>query len=190
MMENNWLNSLRSIVYLRRHGVLWTGKLPYIDMRCPPVFMVRGRLILGSGVQFFTSRTRTRIQVDEGASMSVGDGVIFNDVYTIRAAKEIMIGDYSGFGPLVTIYDWNFHPIFPGDSRGPETVHIGRNCGIAEKCCIYHGVTIDDHTYVGGNSVVLDDLPSKVLAAGHPARVVKDLKDHYINMEDWIRLEH
>ena len=37
------------------------------------------------------------------------------------------------------------------------------------------GVTIGNDTVIGAGAVVIKDLPAKVLAAGNPARVVREL---------------
>jgi maltose O-acetyltransferase len=37
------------------------------------------------------------------------------------------------------------------------------------------GVTVADETVVAAGSVVTKDLPPRVLAAGNPARIVRDL---------------
>ena len=38
------------------------------------------------------------------------------------------------------------------------------------------GVTIGDRTVIGANSVVTKDLPAGVVAAGAPAKVIKEIE--------------
>src|SRR5207248_11431674 len=59
-------------------------------------------------------------------------------------------------------------------SKGPVT--IGDNCWFGVNCVVTGGVTIGDRTVVGANSVVTRDLPSGVIAAGAPARVLREIE--------------
>jgi acetyltransferase-like isoleucine patch superfamily enzyme len=39
------------------------------------------------------------------------------------------------------------------------------------------GVTIGDNTVIGGGSVVVDDIPSGVVAAGNPCKVIRPITE-------------
>ena len=58
-------------------------------------------------------------------------------------------------------------------SKGP--VRIGSNCWFGVNCVVTSGVTIGDRCVIGANSVVTEDLPRGLIAAGAPARVVKEI---------------
>lgn len=51
---------------------------------------------------------------------------------------------------------------------------IGRNCFIAVGAIILPGVTIGDEVIVGAGSVVSKNVPSHVIVAGNPARIIRD----------------
>lgn len=100
----------------------------------------------------------------------------------ISAAIGITIGDNLLTGPNVLITD-NSHgastkelldkhpqsrPLF---SKGP--VAIGNNVWIGQNACIMPGVTVGDGAIIAANSVVTHDVPAYSVAAGIPARVVK-----------------
>ena len=59
-------------------------------------------------------------------------------------------------------------------------VEIGNNVFIGAGSIIMPGVTIGDNSIVGAGSVVNKDIPSNVVAAGVPARVIKPL-DIYLD---------
>ena len=40
------------------------------------------------------------------------------------------------------------------------------------------GVTIGDHTVIGANSVVTKDIPPYCVAAGNPAKVIKNMSEN------------
>ena len=54
-------------------------------------------------------------------------------------------------------------------------VHIGNNVWIGFEACILPGVTIGDGAVVGARSVVFEDVPPYTVAAGNPARFVRQL---------------
>ena len=94
---------------------------------------------------------------------------------------EVTIGDYVMMGPDVAIYTLNHkHELngspfcFQGyEERKP--VVIGNNVWIGTRCVILPGVHIGDNVVVGAGSAVTKDVPSGVVVAGSPARVVKKL---------------
>ena len=51
--------------------------------------------------------------------------------------------------------------------------YIGSNCVIGGRAMIMPGVTIGDHVYVGGGSVVTKSVPDHCIVAGNPARIIR-----------------
>ncbi len=47
--------------------------------------------------------------------------------------------------------------------------YIGDNCVIGGRAMIMPGVTIGNHVYIGGGSIVTRDIPDHCIAAGNPA---------------------
>ena len=58
-------------------------------------------------------------------------------------------------------------------TKGP--VVIGNNVWIGNNACILSGVTIGDGAVIGANSVVTHDVPAYSVAAGIPAKIIKQL---------------
>jgi len=54
-------------------------------------------------------------------------------------------------------------------------VHIGNNVWIGGGAVINPGVTIGDYSVIGSGSVVTKDIPSNVVAAGNPCRVLREI---------------
>ena len=52
-------------------------------------------------------------------------------------------------------------------------VRIGSCCFIGGGSIVLPGVTIGDHCVIGAGSVVFEDVPSKSIAAGNPARIIR-----------------
>ena len=55
-------------------------------------------------------------------------------------------------------------------------MRIGSNCWFGANCVVTSGVTIGERCVIGANSVVTGDLPPRVIAAGSPAKVIKEVE--------------
>ena len=53
---------------------------------------------------------------------------------------------------------------------------IGNNVNIGSNTCIIGGISIGDNVIIGAGSVVVKDVPSNVVIAGNPARIIRHLK--------------
>ena len=72
-----------------------------------------------------------------------------------------------------------FREAFGDYVSGRSHVIIGNNVYIGQKAIILRGVTIGDNVIIGAGAVVTKDIPSNVVAAGVPAKVVCSLDDYY-----------
>jgi len=115
-----------------------------------------------------------------GHHVHLGKNVYANFGLTLVDDTHIYIGDYTMFGPHVTIATGG-HPILPGlREQGYQynaSVRIGKNCWIGAGAVIVPGVTIGDNVVIGAGSVVTKDIPSHVVAAGNPCRVLREIGD-------------
>jgi maltose O-acetyltransferase len=118
------------------------------------------------------------LHVDYGWNIHIGDGVYINAFAAILDCAPVTIGDGAQIGPGVTLTAAT-HPLDPEErAAGYELalpVVLGANVWLGAGVVVGPGVTIGDHTVVGAGSVVLGDLPSRVMAAGSPCRVVREL---------------
>lgn len=87
----------------------------------------------------------------------VGHGVKFiNDKYP-RATNE--------GGSLQTESDWQV-----------ETTLVKKGASLGTGTVVLSGVTIGENSIVGAGSVVTRDIPDNVIAAGNPARVIREIE--------------
>ena len=100
---------------------------------------------------------------------------------TLVDDTHIYVGDYTMFGPNVTVASAG-HPILPELREKVYQynmpVRIGRNCWIGAGAVIVPGITIGDNTVIGAGSVVTKDIPSNVVAVGNPCRVLREINEH------------
>ena len=116
-----------------------------------------------------------------GRFVHFGKKVYANFGLTLVDDTHTHVGDCCMFGPNVVIATAG-HPILPElRAQGLQynaPVRIGKNCWIGAGALIMPGVTIGDNTVVGAGSVVTKDLPSNVVAAGNPCRVLRPVGEH------------
>lgn len=116
-----------------------------------------------------------------GGHVHFGKGVYANFNLTCVDDTHIYVGDYTMFGPNVTIATAG-HPILPElRQQGYQynmPVRIGRNCWLGAGVVVLPGITIGDNVVVGAGSIVTKDLPSNVVAVGNPCRVLREIGEH------------
>ena len=115
---------------------------------------------------------------DYGKQISVGKRFFANFHFTVLDEARVSIGDDCFIGPNVSIYT-ACHSTDPVErntrNEWAEPVTIGHNVWIGGSATILPGVTIGDNVTIGAGSVVTRDIPSDVVAAGNPCRVIKTL---------------
>ena len=82
--------------------------------------------------------------------------------------KGIHIGSdsYIASGALIFSHDFS-------TSKKLDT-HIGSKCFIGANAIIMPGVKISDQVVVGSGSVITKNIPSNVIVAGNPSKIIKD----------------
>ena len=116
-----------------------------------------------------------------GRHVHFGKNIYANFNLTLVDDTHIYVGDYTMFGPNVTVATAG-HPIEPSLREKAyqynAPVKIGENCWIGAGVIIVPGITIGDNVVIGAGSVVTKDIPSNVVAVGNPCRVLREVNDH------------
>lgn len=118
-----------------------------------------------------------------GGRIEIGDDAAMTGV-TLTARTGIIIGQRVLLGSGVVITDNDAHPIDSVPRRyepAPEPlaenqIVIEDDVFVGARSIVLRGVRIGCGTVVGAGSVVTSSLPPMVLAAGNPARVIRDLR--------------
>jgi maltose O-acetyltransferase len=115
---------------------------------------------------------------DYGSNVYAGDGLFINYDCVILDCNVVRIGDNVLIGPKVQIYTAR-HPFEPDVRRTlietASPVHIGDDVWIGGGAIICPGVRVGSGSTVGAGSVVTRDVPERVVAAGNPCRVIREL---------------
>lgn len=114
---------------------------------------------------------------DYGYNIITGENVYFNVNCVVLDSTQVNIGSNVLIGPGVHIYT-STHPVDAIERREMQfskPVSIGEDCWIGGNSVICPGVTIGKGCTIGAGSVVTKDIPDNSLAAGNPARVIRNL---------------
>lgn len=128
----------------------------------------------------------------EHACISIGHRSFISG--SLIAAQSIEIGDDVLIAWNVTIVDHNSHPI-AFSQRQPDAVNwlaghkdwthvtispvkICDKAWIGFNAIILKGITIGEGAIIGAGSVVTKDIPPWTIAAGNPARVIREISAH------------
>lgn len=128
------------------------------------------------------------IRIEYGFNVKFGKNFYMNFDCQLLDVAPIEIGDNVMFGPRVTVAT-PMHP-FVSEERAISTysdgvhdweyarpVKIGDNVWVASSATICGGVTTGSDTVIAAGSVVTRDIPSGVLAAGVPCKVIRPITD-------------
>lgn len=116
---------------------------------------------------------------DYGANIRLGERVYFNFNCVVLDVCEVTIGDFTLIGPAVQIYTAS-HPLNAAERRQREfgkPIEIGADVWIGGGAILCPGVKIGSRAVIGAGSVVTRDIPSGVLAAGNPCRVIREIQE-------------
>ncbi|MEO2211468.1 sugar O-acetyltransferase [Paenibacillus amylolyticus] len=124
-----------------------------------------------------------------GVHTRIGRHFFGNYNLTIQDDAQVTIGDYTSFGPNVTIVT-PIHPMIASERRQmvdqngdvkslcyAKPVTIGNDVWISANVTVCGGVTIGDGCVIGAGSVVTRDIPPLSFAAGVPCRVIRKITE-------------
>jgi maltose O-acetyltransferase len=124
------------------------------------------------------SEVRPPFQCDYGYQTTIGERTFVNWGLVSLDVATVTIGDDVQIGPGVQLLTAT-HPIEPGPRRdkweAAQPIVIGDNVWLGGGVIVCPGVTIGADTVVGAGSVVVQDLPSGVVAVGSPAKVIRSI---------------
>ncbi len=113
-----------------------------------------------------------------GKNISIGDDVYINFGCVILDCGQVRIGNNTLIGPNVGLFSGNHSTDAEERAAGgliPKPITIGNRVWLCGNVTVVPGVAIGDDTIIGAGSVVTRDIPSGVIAAGNPCRVLRKI---------------
>ena len=129
------------------------------------------------------------IQFDYGCFTSMGENCYANFNFTVLDTCPVRISNNVFFGPNVSLYT-PLHPLMHQernlykkedgsytDQEYGAPIVIEDDCWIAGSVTIGPGIRIGRGSVIGMGSVVIHDVPPHSLAAGNPAKVIRQINE-------------
>jgi maltose O-acetyltransferase len=117
---------------------------------------------------------------DYGRYITIGAGTFVNYGCIMLDVAPIAIGAACQIAPGVQLLTAT-HPVDPEPRRigweSAEPVTIADNVWLGGGVIVCPGVTIGENTVVGAGAIVTKDVPAGVVAAGNPARVLRQIDE-------------
>jgi acetyltransferase-like isoleucine patch superfamily enzyme len=175
---------------MRIAGISFTGRVTVVGAPIVDVFP-HSRVEIHDGVTLVSRSWWTALGVSRpviirtlspAACISIGAGSGLSGT-TLCSVVGVTMGSRVLCGADVLIADTDFHPVDelprvdrPVPAGDPaDAVVIEDDVFLGARCIVLKGVRIGAGTVVGAGSVVSQTLPSGVVAAGNPARVIRVL---------------
>ena len=118
---------------------------------------------------------------DHGYNISVGENFFAATNCVMLDCGKITIGNNVLIGPNVGIYTVNHAFDITERAEGYERsapINIGNDVWIGGNVSVLGGVTIGNGSIIAAGSVVTKDIPSGVIAAGNPAKVIREISEY------------
>ena len=127
-----------------------------------------------------SSDKKVRISVwpqSEGKGrIHIGDYCMICPGVRISAADEIRIGHSCMFANNAFVTDSDWHDLYNRVITGKTApVTIADNVWVGDSAIVCKGVAIGENSIIGAGAVVTGNIPANAVAAGNPAKVVKQL---------------
>ena len=127
-----------------------------------------------------TSDKKIRLSIwsqQEGLGrITIGNYALICPGVRLGSASEITIAENCMLASGAYITDADWHDIYNRVSTGKTApVRIEKNVWVGDSAIICKGVTIGENSIIGAGAIVLDHVPANTIAAGNPAKVVKEL---------------
>lgn len=159
------------------HGILG------IKLNSDSIVQIGDDFYLSSGnhINPLAKNLQGHICVNKGAKLIIGNRVGMSSP-VIRVHKSIKIGNHVKFGANVIVMDSDAHSLNYLHRRDASVdmqhkkdaeVVIEDDAFIGMNSIIMKGVTIGARSVIGAGSIVTKSIPADCIAAGNPARVIK-----------------
>lgn len=115
-----------------------------------------------------------------GKNITLGNDLYINFGCILLDCGQITVGNNTLLGPNVSMYSGN-HALDAEERIAgaliPKPITIGDRVWIGGGSTILGGVTIGNDVVIGAGSVVTKDIPSGVVAAGNPCKVIRKITE-------------
>ena len=121
----------------------------------------------------------TTLECYSGGSIELGISTFINTYSRLIALKSITLGANCIIGTNVSIYDHDHEYRKDGFIKDQgfiiNSVNIEKDVWIGTNAVVTQNTHIKEHVIIGANSIVTKNIPSRVVCAGSPAVIIKNI---------------
>tara|TARA_B110000240_G_scaffold196663_1_gene249444 strand:- start:690 stop:1310 length:621 start_codon:yes stop_codon:yes gene_type:complete len=165
------------------------GGIPIVKIPKDGKIIIGDNVVLNSDFEGSNTSLTTKVKFVTGTTgkIIIGNNCDLNGTCFV-SYDEIEIGDFCQFASSSIISDTDFHPVDPKfrlkqmkgesfsfNSVSKKKIKIGNNVWVGWGTVILKGVNIGDNSIIAAGAVVVSDIPSNCIAAGNPAKPVKNI---------------
>lgn len=147
-----------------------TKQLKHARMETRILVQEGGELIVDGNFELFGN---SYVRVTPGGKLILKGGFI-NENVQITVGDVVEIGSDATIGRDVVIRSFDGHVICEEGYKISEPIKIGNHVWIGQGATILKGVTIGDGAIIASGAIVTKDVPAGCVAAGIPAKVIKE----------------
>jgi acetyltransferase-like isoleucine patch superfamily enzyme len=129
----------------------------------------------GSWLQTLPDGENTSIAVSIGKGTSVAGACVISAVRSVKLEENVLLARNVYISDHMHKYTDTEIPVIAQGVDNIKPVLVKRGAWLGQNVVICPGVTIGTGAIIGANSVVTRDIPDYSVAAGAPARVLKDI---------------
>jgi acetyltransferase-like isoleucine patch superfamily enzyme len=138
------------------------------------------RVHLGKDIHMMATRDnpiRFTVYAQPGGHIELGDYTIVLPGARISSATRIRVGKNCMFATNSYVTDADWHDVYDRTAAPGSTAEVvlEDNVWIGDSAIVCKGVRIGRNSVIGAGAVVAGDIPENSIAAGNPARVLKQL---------------
>jgi acetyltransferase-like isoleucine patch superfamily enzyme len=167
------ISSARCWISLRARGVRVTSVR--CDGRPPVLYTDGGAITIGPRLSVRGRTTRAELGTRHRGTLTLGREVYLNQGASVVACERITIGDRVRIGDHAAIHDSDYHPVSADLPLRVRPIVIEDDVWIGRGAIIMPGVEVGRGSVVAAGAVVTRSMPERSLAAGVPARVIREL---------------
>ena len=173
--------TLPNMLVLKLKGVQLKG-ISYFAGRTYATRQKGSSIEIGAGCRFMSKDIGNLIGLNhrcvlatgsKNAKLQIGEKCSFSGV-SIWCFDSVRLGNNVRVGANVTIMDGDAHQNDPRAGKN-KAIEIEDNVWIGASVIVLKGVTIGTNSVIGAGSVVVKSIPSNVIAAGNPCRVIRSI---------------
>ena len=136
----------------------------------------------GDTISAISSNLQGAIFTEKDSEIIIGNQVGMTST-RMRISNRLVVGDNVKIGACVLLIDTDSHPIdyklrrTSNEGVKSAPIVIEDDVWIGAHSIVLKGVTIGARSIIGAGSVVTKSIPADCIAAGNPAKIIKQLRN-------------